>query len=109
MTFLREIAGDAAHAVRLLVRRRAFALTAIATLALGLGAPTTIFSIVRAVLLRPLPYPDADRVVRFRIESRTPRGQQIAFDALPVAEALEWASTSATLSSIALYNERPGR
>ena len=88
-----------------LTRRRAFALTAIATLALGLGAPTTIFSIVRAVLLRPLPYPDADRIVRFRIESRTPRGQQIAFDALPATAALEWASTSTSLASIALYND----
>src|SRR5688572_2040749 len=103
---LLDCAGDAAHAVRLLCRRRrVFALTAIATLALGLGAPTTIFSIVRAVLLRPLPYPDADRIVRFRIESRTPRGQQIAFDALPVTAALEWAGTSTSLASIALYND----
>jgi putative ABC transport system permease protein len=102
---LSELAGDAAHALRLLTRRRAFALTAIATLALGLGAPTTIFSVVHAVLLRPLPYPDADRIVRFRIESRTPRGQQVAFDALPATAALEWASTSASLSSIALYND----
>jgi putative ABC transport system permease protein len=100
-----EIAADAAHAVRLLTRRPAFTLTVIATLALGLGAPTTIFSIVHAVLLRPLPYPDADRIVGFRIESRTPRGQHIAFDALPATAALEWASESTSLSSIALYNE----
>jgi putative ABC transport system permease protein len=102
--FLRELRRDTAHAFRLLTRRPAFALTAIATLALGLGAPTTIFSVVHAVLLRPLPYPDADRIVRFRIESRTPRGQQIAFDALPVSTALQWAATSDTLDSIALYN-----
>ena len=102
---LRECASDAAHAVRLLRRWPIFALTAIATLALGLGAPTAVFSVVRAVLLRPLPYPGADRLVRFRIESRTPRGQQIAFDALPASAALEWASTSASLASMALYND----
>ena len=103
-TVVRDLTRDATHAFRLLTRRPAFALTAVATLALGLGAPTTIFSVVHTVLLRPLPYPDADRIVRFRIESRTPRGQQIAFDALPVATALQWAATSDTLDSIALYN-----
>ena len=105
MWLVRDLLRDAAHAVRLLMRRPAFAVTAIATLALGVGAPTTIFSIVQAVLLRPLPYPDPDRLVRFRIESRTPRGQQIAFDALPVTTALGWASGSATLASMALYND----
>src|SRR5688572_20166580 len=66
---------DAMLAVRLLARRPGFAVTALLTLALGIGAPTAIFSVVHAVLLRPLPYPDADRIVRFRMESRTPRGQ----------------------------------
>lgn len=101
---LRDLGRDAMLALRLLTRRPAFAATALLTLALGLGAPTAIFSVVHAVLLRPLPYPDADRIVRFRIESRSPRGQ-IGFDALPVATALEWEGTSSTLASVALYND----
>jgi putative ABC transport system permease protein len=95
---------DVALALRLLIRRPGFTLVALATLALGIGAPTAVFSIVHAVLLRPLPYPDADRVVRFRIESQTPRGQA-GFDALPVSEALQWASQSSTLSDLGLFNE----
>lgn len=104
MMVLRDLGRDAVLAARLLTRRPVFAATALLTLALGLGAPTAIFSVVHAVLLRPLPYADADRIVRFRIESRSPRGQS-GFDALPVATALEWAATSSTLASVALYND----
>src|SRR5437588_4688160 len=50
-------------AFRQLIRNPAFAAVAIITLALGIGANTAIFSIVNAVLLRPLPYPDADRIM----------------------------------------------
>ncbi len=53
-------------ALRRLLRRPAFAAVAILTLALGIGATTTIFSVVDALLLRGLPYPDADRLVLLR-------------------------------------------
>ena len=54
---------NVAYAVRTLRRSPGFALTAIATIALGIGATTAIFSVVNAILLRPLPYEDPERLV----------------------------------------------
>ncbi|MGE5814709.1 MAG: ABC transporter permease [Acidobacteriota bacterium] len=51
------------HAIRSLLRQPGFTLVAITTLALGIGANTAIFSVVDAVVLRPLPYPQPDRVL----------------------------------------------
>ena len=51
------------HAVRRLLRARAFTIAAVLTLALGIGATTAVFTVVNAVLLQPLPYPRADRLV----------------------------------------------
>ena len=55
---------DLRHAVRSLARQRGFTLAALATLALGIGANVAMFSIVYGLVLRPLPYPDADAIVR---------------------------------------------
>ena len=55
---------DLAHGVRMLRRTRGFTAVAVITLALGIGANTAIFSVLSAVLLRPLPYPNADRLVQ---------------------------------------------
>ena len=58
------IARNLRHAARSLGRTPGFALTVVATLALGIGANTAVFGALDAVLLRPLPFPDAGRLVR---------------------------------------------
>ena len=66
--WLDDVYRDVTYALRSLRRSPGFALIAILTLALGIGANTAIFSVVNTVLLNPLPYPDADRFVRLQWE-----------------------------------------
>ena len=58
------VLNDFRQAIRFIARNRGFAAAAVATLAIGMGANAAMFTIVREVLLRPLPYPDPQRLVR---------------------------------------------
>ena len=97
---------DVRYAIRALRRSPAFALTAIATLALGVGANTAIFSIVHAVALRPLPYEASDRLIRIweRHESLAPEGFAVSLpnyaswrDRAQTVEIAGWRGGSVTL------------
>jgi putative ABC transport system permease protein len=95
---LDKVQQDVRYAFRLWRRRPGFALVAVLTLAIGIGANTAMFSIVNAVLVRPLPYPGADRLVS--IWGRTeafPRGL------LSYKEYEELRAQSRTLDAIGLY------
>src|SRR5437868_3131354 len=78
---------DLRYGVRMLMRRPGFTLIAITTLALGIGANTAIFSVVDAVLLRSLPYPDAERLVMLWSTMKS-QGVPVSGSALP--DYREW-------------------
>ena len=97
---------DVRYTLRSLRRAPAFALTAIATLALGVGANTAIFSIVHAVALRPLPYEASDRLIRIweRHEALAPDGFSVSLpnyaswrERAQTAEIVGWRGGSVTL------------
>jgi predicted permease len=72
---------DLKYGLRILVKSREFTLVAVVTLALGIGSSTAVFSIVDAILLKPLPYPHAERIVLpWRL---APKGLDIGYDKIP--------------------------
>jgi putative ABC transport system permease protein len=96
-----EIAmGDIRLGVRLLLKQPTFSFVAILTLGLGIGASTAIFSVIDAALLRPLPYPDPDRLVGMSVEKRAPDGSAYRVD--PSAEDMrDWQGDGRVFSHIA--------
>src|SRR5262245_41003627 len=92
---------DLTQAARSLVRAPGFTLIVIATLALPIGANTAIFSLVKAVLLEPLPYPNADRLVH--IGGTAPGTDQPEELGVPDELYVEYHENVKGLEDIALY------
>ncbi|MEJ2206032.1 MAG: ADOP family duplicated permease [Gemmatimonadota bacterium] len=92
---------DLAHAVRSLLRAPGFAAITVATLALAIGASTAIFSVVNAVLLEPLPYPNADRLVSIRASAP---GSDLPDEFGPGTEFyVQYRENATTLEDLGLY------
>ncbi|MFP5354032.1 MAG: ABC transporter permease, partial [Gemmatimonadota bacterium] len=92
---------DLRFALRSLARARGFAITVILTLGLGIGANTAIFSVVRGVLLKPLPHREGDRLVYLRQSVNGPGGDNIRFS---VPEILDFRDAAKTMQGIAEYS-----
>jgi hypothetical protein len=95
-----QVAQDVAYAVRGLTRRPGFAAIVIATIALGVGANAAIFSVVNGVLLRPLVYPHADRLVSF--------GHEPPHWLTSDPDFLDYHREMRTLDGLAAYTRREG-
>jgi putative ABC transport system permease protein len=100
--YLSELRQDAVFAVRQMVATPAFTVIAVATLALGIGATTAIFSAVNAVVLRPLPVPEPDRLVAITEVWRDLAGGAVSagnfVDMMAEQSAFESATASTTVS-----------
>jgi len=88
------------HALRTYLRTPGFTIVAIVTLALGIGGATSIFSVVDGILLRPLPYPESDRILR--ISRTTAHGEDGNFSA---GDFLDVVRESSTLAPLAGFSE----
>src|SRR5712664_2454793 len=93
--------SDLRFAIRMLIHSRAFTATAILVLTLGIGATTTMFSATNSVLLRPLPYPDAGRMVAVR-ETRAQAGFEKTV--MSAREYIDWTRDSRVLKDAAIVD-----
>jgi putative ABC transport system permease protein len=94
-----DLWNDVKHALRMFAKNPGFTLAAVAALALGIGANTAIFSVVNTVLLKPLTYPDASRIVMLLHTS--PQGSGGAAN---VPEFHTWQQQSNVLYDVAAYD-----
>src|SRR5688572_29570609 len=95
---------DLRHATRGLTRSPGFTIVAVLTLALGIGANVAIFTLVNAVLLRPLPFDDSDRLVMLS-ESHLQTGQQ-RVGVLP-GSFFDWRDRSRSFDAMSLFSTHP--
>jgi putative ABC transport system permease protein len=95
---------DLRYGFRLLARKPSFTLVAIVALALGIGANSVIFSVVNAVLLRPLPYEEPEQLM-MAWENNTKQGESKS--SVSYLNYIDWKNQSKTFSSLAAYSYWP--
>ena len=90
---------DAQYAARMLLRNPGFALIAIVTLAIGIGANTAIFSVVHSTLLQPLPYTHPEQLVELRQTESAPGDYPLTGE-----DYLDWRAENSTFRDMSLYS-----
>jgi putative ABC transport system permease protein len=96
---------DFRYGIRMLVKNPGFTLVGVLALALGIGATTAIFSVVNAVLLRPLPYPDPERLVRlWENDTQGSLGPQFS---VAVGNFLDWRQQNRVFEQMAAFAISP--
>jgi predicted permease len=100
---MRTFIADLRLGLRVLGRNPGFAATAILLLALGIGANTAIFSVVNAVLLRPLPYPDPSRIMQVWHVPPAKSFPGLTLFSVSPANYLDWQSQNRTFGEMAAY------
>ena len=94
---------DLRFGARLLLGQRQFTLVAVVILALGVGAPTAVFSVVNAAILRPLPYEAPDRLVAVTSLLRAPGQPELPVRTVALTEVTAWRPHATRLSSIGAF------
>src|SRR5262245_24673869 len=103
-TLIDSLATDVRYALRGLAQKPGFTIAVILTLALGIGANAVVFALVNAVVLRPLPYPDADRIISISQRGEEGRDGCVLND-LPYAD---WSQSTQSVEAQAAYGEGQG-
>src|SRR5271169_4604594 len=89
---MKSVAQDIRFTVRQLLKNKSFTLTAILSLALGIGATTAVFSVVYGVLIDPYPYKDAKRMVHVELRDKNGRGPLLIVNGTQAGEVLKASS-----------------
>ena len=95
-----DLVSDARYGARVLQRNAGFTAAAVTTLALGIGATTAIFSVVNAVLFRPLPYADADRLVSVWT---APAGSPSERNPASLPDVDDWTAQNTVFAGVGAY------
>ena len=105
MVALEQLLQDVRYGLRMLVRNPVFAAAAVLTLALGIGVNTAIFSVINKVLLVPLPYPNAERIVFFS-NGIAPSSAEHFKPGIEGADFAEWRARATSFDKMAGYDYR---
>ena len=98
--------NDIRYGLRQLWKHPAFTIVAVLTLALGIGANTAIFSVVNAVLLKPLPFPEPDQLIAVGMTDTRQKGTQTELNSLSYPDFFDFRDQNRTLASSAVYRDQ---